>query len=209
MPSRIMAILTTASLIGFLVLVLLLGRLSAFDDAGLRAFAAWRTPALTRMMQGVSWLGSGAAEFPFAFGVTGLLLWRGGKRQGAEYFGWALAGWICYAILKVFFHRHRPDLVERLSGAGWYSFPSGHAMLAPIIYVFAAVMLEQQIASRNYQRVMIAAGWLLALLIAFSRVYLGVHYPTDVLAGLLAGSGWLGVSLLVIRRRELRQPVSK
>ena len=199
MNRRLLAELGLACVIGFVLLVIVQSLATALDAAGLEAAAALRTPGVTRTMQAISWLGSGDAQFPFAFGLAGFFLWRRRKRQAAQYLGWGFAGWAVWALLKILIHRARPRLVEHLSGAGWWSFPSGHAMLAPIVYVFAVVLLEPEIRNKTAWRILLAVSWVLSVLIAFSRVYLGVHYPTDVIAGLLAGSAWLALSTAMTR----------
>jgi len=165
----------------------------------------WRSPCLTLLMQGVSLLGSGAAEAPFAFGVAGVLIWRGRKAPAAGYVLSVLVGWAAYGLLKVSFHRTRPSLVEHLSDGGWYSFPSGHAMMAPIVYVLAVHLLWPSPAHSQIRApAALTLAWVVAFFIAGSRVYLGVHYPSDVAAGLLAGTCWLGLSLVAMSRLERR-----
>lgn len=199
-----LAQLSLASLAGFLLLVVYQSWNPALDGDWIVTAAGWRRPGLTGFMQAMSWLGSGGAEFPFVLLFVAFLVWRARKRAAAEYFGWCLAGWAMYALLKTVIHRPRPHLVERLSGGGWYSFPSGHAMLGPIIYVFAVVLILPMITRRSQRILLLTAAWLLVFLIAFSRVYLGVHYPSDVAGGILAGASWLGLSLIMIRRRQAR-----
>ena len=164
----------------------------------------WRSPCLTLLMQGVSSLGSGAAEAPFAFGVAGVLIWRGRKAPAAGYVLSVLVGWAAYGLLKVSFHRTRPSLVEHLSDGGWYSFPSGHAMMAPIVYVLAVYLLWPSPPPSEARAPALTLAWVVAFFIAGSRVYLGVHYPSDVAAGLLAGTCWLGLSLVAMSRLERR-----
>jgi len=178
------------------------GLTSDVDLEMLGTVAEWRSSCLTLLMQAVSWLGSGAAEAPFAIGVAGLLVWRGRKAQAAGYSGWTLVGWAAYGLLKVSFHRTRPSLVEHLSDGGWYSFPSGHAMMAPIVYVLAVLVLWPTPTRSGVRAPVLTLAWALALLIAVSRVYLGVHYPSDVAAGLLAGTSWLGLSMVTMSRLE-------
>ena len=183
--------------IGFLILGLLASsaRLTAIETGWAKTVAGWRSPALTSVMQGVSWLGTAWFELPFALIVVGLLRYRRRAGEGIRYFLWGLGGWAMYAILKLAFHRARPKGIPRLSGAGWHSFPSGHAMLAPILFVFAAALVTAEPRLQRYRLPALVFAWLVSCLLAFSRVYLGVHYPSDVIAGLVAGSGWLALSL--------------
>ncbi|MEO8201088.1 MAG: phosphatase PAP2 family protein [Gemmatimonadota bacterium] len=196
--------LSLLCVIGLVGLIILQSLTSVLDSAVLTSVVQWRGPFLTRLMQAITWLGSGQAEFPFVFAFVGFLVWRNRRRDALEYFGWCLGGWVCYALLKTIIHRARPHLVERLSGGGWYSFPSGHAMLGPIIYVFAVMLILPSIERRSTRILLLGLSWLLVVLIAFSRVYLGVHYPTDVIGGLLAGFAWLGISLTAMRARQER-----
>ena len=166
----------------------------------------WRSPCLTLLMQGVSLLGSGVVQAPFAVGVVGVLIGRGRKAQAVGYTGWALVGWAVYGLLKVAIHRTRPSLVERLGDGGWYSFPSGHAMMAPILYVLAVHLLWPTSEASAIRKHALTVAWVIAFFIAASRVYLGVHYPTDVAAGLLAGTSWLGLSVVAMSRRESSTP---
>jgi undecaprenyl-diphosphatase len=198
---RWMAVVSLACALAFVALALAQGPTANEDTALLRQIVAWRSPWLTWVMQGASWLGSGGAEFPFAFAVAGYFAWHRDRRQAIGYLGWSLGGWAMYGLLKELFHRARPKVVTHLSGGGWYSFPSGHAMLGPIIYVFAAYLLLAKTDRPSTRWLIFLAAWALVLLIAISRVYLGVHYPSDVIGGLLAGSAWLGLSLVMMRRQ--------
>jgi len=183
--------------IGFLILGLLASsaRLTAIETGWVKAVADWRSPALTSVMQGVSWLGTAWFELPFVLIVVGWLWHRRRSGEGIRYFLWGLGGWAMYAVLKLAFHRARPRGIPRLSGAGWHSFPSGHAMLAPILFVFAAALVTAEPRLQGYRWPALLLAWLVSCLLAFSRVYLGVHFPSDVVAGLLAGSAWLALSL--------------
>jgi undecaprenyl-diphosphatase len=93
-------------------------------------------------------------------------------------------------VLKAIFERSRPELFDSGYTASFYSFPSGHATLAVGFYGTLTLLLAYRL--RGYARWLVAAcGVSLVLLIGFSRLYLGVHYPTDVLAGYLAAPLWL------------------
>ena len=115
-------------------------------------------------------------------------------------------------VLKAVFRRTRPDLLDSGYTASFYSFPSGHATVAVGFYGALTLMLAYHL--RGAARwVVVVFGTVLVLLIGFSRLYLGVHYPTDVLAGYLAAPLWLvsvgTVYVLWISLRGLRTAESR
>jgi undecaprenyl-diphosphatase len=160
------------------------------DEATLRAVGAARSDGLTAVMRAITTLGSGDVEVPLAFGLVGLLWKLGAKGRARRYLYAALSGELVYVIAKASFGRPRPQIISHLSGAGWSSFPSGHSMMAPIIYTLGFVLLARTIGSRSGRRVLLVVGAIMPIAIATSRLYLGVHYPSDVVAGLLLGSAW-------------------
>jgi undecaprenyl-diphosphatase len=116
-----------------------------------------------------------------------------GWRRGALLVVVAIAGaWLLDTGLKLFFARTRPDpFYDYYPAPSSYSFPSGHALFAVCFFGGLAVLLTHRLNSRGVQ----VAVWLLAaviiLLIGSSRVYLGVHYPTDVVGGYAVGLAWV------------------
>lgn len=180
--------------IGFIVIAVLvsLGITLPWDEVGLLEVARFRTPALTRVMQGITTIGGGDVLAPVGLLFGGWLWFRRSRRAAGHYLGAAVLGWGCYGLLKWVFARPRPSVVERLDGAGWWSFPSGHAMASVIVLGLAVVLVTQK-------RLAWAAVALLVMLIAFSRVYLGVHYPSDVIAGLFGGVAWIGAAVALLR----------
>ena len=113
------------------------------------------------------------------------------------------------AALKESFHRTRPDFVPHLTQVKSLSFPSGHAMAASIFYLTICAVLAQTAKKRREKIYIVAAGILLTLLTGVSRVYLGVHYPSDVVAGWAAGAAWAilcwGIAGWFDRRGKLKQ----
>jgi membrane-associated phospholipid phosphatase len=103
-------------------------------------------------------------------------------------------------ILKLIFERTRPDLWEQLVVETSYSFPSGHAMASAAL---AGAVIAICWSTRFRWLAIIFSG-LFILLIGFSRLYLGVHYPTDVLAGWIVSTAWLLIVLVVVHSRSLR-----
>lgn len=170
------------------------GATASWDLAVLQWVDGLRSTGLTTAMLAVTLVGDGAVEVPFAL-LTCLLLWRvAGRRPAAALFLGALSGELLYVIAKASFQRPRPTIITQLSGAGWWSYPSGHAMLAPIIWSLAFLLLVP-VVSRGLGRVLTALAIALPLAIASSRVYLGVHYPSDVLGALALGGAWMSLWL--------------
>ena len=93
-------------------------------------------------------------------------------------------------LLKHLFHRPRPEVVPHLTDIASSSFPSGHSMLSSVVYLTLAALLARAVPDLGTKVYLFALASALVLLIGFSRVYLGVHYPTDVLAGWGIGSAW-------------------
>ena len=106
--------------------------------------------------------------------------------------------------LKFGFDRARPEIVPHLVTVHSLSFPSGHAMLSAITYLTLGTLLARAQSERRLRAFVFSVGLLMALLIGMSRVYLGVHYPTDVLAGWCFGSLWVCVVWLIARRYTRR-----
>ncbi len=108
-----------------------------------------------------------------------------------------LGGWMVSNGLKLGVARPRPDLVPHLVEVHDLSFPSGHAMLSAVTYLTLGLLLARMQTSRAARYYFVAIAVLLTLLIGTSRVYLGVHFPTDVLGGWSAGAAWACLCWLV------------
>jgi undecaprenyl-diphosphatase len=106
--------------------------------------------------------------------------------------------------MKWWFARARPEIVPHLVNVGSASFPSGHSMLALVTYLTLGALLARFVPRRRTRTYCITISLLLALLVGLSRVYLGVHYPTDVLAGWSAGLAWALLCWLGARYLQYR-----
>ena len=180
-----------------LTAAVLAGVADTWDRTLMLALAARREPWLTWWMRLLSVAGSGLIEIPLALLlIVGLAL----RKRNAEawwYTAAALSGWALYGLAKLAVHRPRPHAIPRLMhGAGWYSYPSGHSMLAPIIFGLGIIVWAAPWPSPALRRAALVLAALLALGIGFSRVYVGVHYPSDVVGGLLLGTAWSALALL-------------
>jgi undecaprenyl-diphosphatase len=167
----------------------LAGWTAGFDVAALRTVETWRTPARTGVMQALSLLGKGEVEVPLALLLSLRLSLIRRRPEAAGYAAAALSGWALYGVAKWSFARPRPRIIPRLSDSGWFSFPSGHAMLAPLVFGLGALIWSAPWPRPARIALLLLAG-AISLLVAVSRVYLGVHWPSDVVGGLLLGTAW-------------------
>ena len=120
-----------------------------------------------------------------------------GKRAAIAFLLLAIAsGSVLSTTLKLLFSRSRPDLVEQLDRTFTSSFPSAHAMVSMLAWLTLAAVLTRFVDSPRLRAFIVAAAAALSLLIGSSRVYLGVHWPSDVIAGWLAGLCWASVCWL-------------
>jgi undecaprenyl-diphosphatase len=176
-----------------------------WDRALMLSIAGQRRPWLTWCMKLLSVTGSGLVEFPFAILLLARLFFRGRKDRAGWYAASVLSGWALYGFSKLAVHRPRPHVISHLAhGAGWYSYPSGHSMLAPLVFGLGATAWFAPWRSDWTRNSAVALTILVALAIGVSRVYLGSHYPTDVFGGLLLGSSWSAFALEWWERRSAR-----
>jgi undecaprenyl-diphosphatase len=122
-----------------------------------------------------------------------------------------LGGLLVSNLLKGFFHRDRPTVVPHLAYVHSPSFPSGHSLLSAVIYLTLGALMARLVRGRVQKAFVIAVAILIPLLVGASRVYLGVHYPTDVLAGWSAGLVWAMACWLAawyLQQRGILEPPS-
>ncbi len=143
-------------------------------------------PTLTAAMVLLTNLGAAIVTVPLFAVMVGYLMAHRRIRAAALVVVSALGAAGSDPVLKGIYQRARPDLIVPLDVAGGYSFPSGHAVMAVVTYGLLAYLLGRRLTKWARALVTVVAA-ALALLVAFTRVYLGVHYPTDVMGSLLVG----------------------
>jgi undecaprenyl-diphosphatase len=187
------------------------GTTQTFDVAVLRYIETHKTPLLDKAMIEITFLGTGLIVMTMVL-VSGMFLWLTKHKHSALLLIVATTGSILLNnLLKAGFDRPRPQVFEWGQHTVSSSFPSGHAMSAATVYMTVAY-LAARLQGRHLSRVLtIIAALIVVVLIAISRLYLGVHYPTDVTAGVLIGIAWaafcmamLEATLLYGRRRSAR-----
>jgi undecaprenyl-diphosphatase len=183
-----LAVISSAGVLAFVAIAWLTmsGAASGFDAAVRGAVHSWASPLLTSLMVGISATGTDAFMGALGFLSVWRLLHLERRRDAIVFVVTVLGAEALMEILKLAFHRARPMpfFAERPDS---YSFPSGHALKSAVFYILLA-----SLASRHWT-VRVAAG-LLALAIGISRIYLGVHYPTDVLGGYAIAAVCLGAA---------------
>jgi undecaprenyl-diphosphatase len=202
---------------GALMLLSLLGReilsgdTPAFDNNLRLAVHSLASPALTTIMRGLSLYGGPTGLTPLGL-VLALTFLIKQWHRGALLVVLTMAGaGFLNVLLKQSFARERPmpffDYPLPLS----HSFPSGHAFFAASFFGGLAVLLSARIRSKGLRAAVWIGAVLLTFLIGLSRVYLGVHYPSDVLAGYAAATVWVAAvafgDRLVSHRRRRKMPI--
>jgi undecaprenyl-diphosphatase len=125
------------------------------------------------------------------------------KPRAAAFVGSSVLGALLLStLLKRLFDRPRPDIVPHLSHVATSSFPSGHSMLSAAVYLTLGALLARLHANVVLKAYALLWAFLLTSLIGVSRVYVGVHWPTDVLAGWAAGAAWAALCWLFARRLQ-------
>ena len=155
----------------------------------------------------VSWVGSQVMTTIVVVGVIWLTLRRDWFRAIALTLA-VMGGTALNDLLKALFHRGRPEAATEFIKYESWSFPSGHSMNSLIGFGFVAYLFLERTTDRRARIAIIAATVILVGLVGFSRLYLGVHYLSDVIAGFLAGAVWLLVCIAALQFAE-RQRASR
>lgn len=156
--------------------------------------------ALTAVMKAFTFLGDRYTVIVLSVFVFAFLLFVMRMRRELILYVWASLGSVTLnETMKVIFARERPTIHRIIEHSG-FSFPSGHAMASLTLYGVLIFLLYRKIPSATGRRIFVSASVALILIIGLSRIYLGVHYPSDVIAGFLASGCWLMLSIWLYQK---------
>ncbi|WP_042162437.1 phosphatase PAP2 family protein, partial [Paenibacillus gorillae] len=195
-------IISLIGVIGFALIAMLIGKnnIEWFDSRVITFVQQWESPWLTPIMKGLSLIGAGTLNVILTILIMIMLYFVFKHRWELLFFIGVIAGSaLLNVMLKAIFHRDRPTL-HRLADATGYSFPSGHSMAAFALYGVLCFLLWKHARTALKRTLLIIAGTVMILAIGISRIYLGVHYPSDVIGGYLASGTWLAVTIWFYQR---------
>lgn len=195
------------------------GEMEAFDRSILLMF---RDPANPDLVIGPPWMHEMVRDITAlgSFSLLGLIvlgvcayLYLARMRSAALFvLVSVLGGTLLSTILKMGYNRPRPDLTT-MSEQFTASFPSGHAMLSAVTFLTLGALLARFAPTRRLQVLSLGGALLLTLLVGLSRLYMGVHYPSDILAGWCLGSAWAllcsSVAIVLQRRGSVDRPAGQ
>ena len=206
------AAIATLIFFGWLTSEVLEGETAHFDEATRNAVHLLASPLLTTIMRGVSFIGSTLA---LSIGTIVVVVQFAMRKWGREAWLFSItmigAG-LLNVTLKLAFKRPRPIPFFNLSAPETYSFPSGHSLTSACFFGALAAILTARVKSRRVRLIVWVVCTSMFVLIGFSRIYLGVHHTTDVIAGFAAAWIWIlvvrFVEMELARRKRRKQAAS-
>lgn len=208
--TALVSCLVLAVVFGYVALSIGNGSIVQFDTTIIHFVQGAEAPWLTKVMKVFTTIGSTKAVIAISAITLGLLLYFRQKVQTILFLIVIGGTAALNLVLKLFFQRARPDL-NRLIEISGYSFPSGHTMMATSLYIILAFILWRN--ARKPGRILygISAIFMISM-ICISRIYLGVHYPSDIVGGISASTFWLliatSVYAIFMNNRQANSPLS-
>ena len=208
------AAIATLVFLGWLTDQVFEGDMREFDDVTRAAVHTFASPTLTLFMRFMSFLGS---TIFLTLGTIAVIVWFAFRRWGreAKLFALTMIGASLLNItLKLAFQRPRPVPFFNLTAPETYSFPSGHSLASCCFFAGLAAILSGRVKRKRARTIIWIVATIMFLLIGLSRIYLGVHYTTDVIAGFASALIWILVvrfveTELAKRRQRRRQAASE
>ena len=172
----------------------------SIDEAILLSLARFRSPLLNKIMIDLTSLGSTTIAVLVALTAFGLLWSMRNRRAAARILTVTVGAEVWIEIAKRMFGRPRPSVVPYLVEFTGWSFPSGHTLMATATYLTLAAVVCRYTSRETSRLVVWTTCWTIVGLVALSRVYLGVHYPSDVAGGVLFGLLWFYLAGFMYRK---------
>jgi undecaprenyl-diphosphatase len=205
-PARALSVCAAACTAAFVITAVLVlrGSFATYDRDGILAVRSVASPALTAVMIGASSIAHGNLSAPLALLLAALIYRVNGRDDAILYTASCLLGELLYITLKEVIRHHRPvGISPKLTDAGGFGFPSGHTMMAVVIFGLGAAIVTRR-ASQAIRVGAVVGAAILICLVGVSRIYLGAHWPSDVIGALFAGLAWSAACLSWEERRSGR-----
>jgi len=168
-----------------------------FDRTVIDFVQATETSWLTTVLKGFTWIGSAYFVAPVGFLAVCYLYFKLHYRHQAFLFATVMVGTVVLnALLKLYFKRERPE-IHRIMDANGFSFPSGHTMMAFSLYAIIAYIAWRNVHTTLSHILLLLFAATMIITIGMSRIYLGVHYPSDVIGGMAASALWMTIAISV------------
>ena len=162
----------------------------SFDESILKWIETLRTPFMNSMMLDVTALGGLALTVVLGLLAVAVFLLANDAAAALHLTLTSAGGFYISTLTKSIISRPRPSIIPQLIHASGFSYPSGHSITSAAIYLTMAILACRHFKSLRSRIVLLALAGVMIALISFSRLYLGVHYPSDTMSGALIGSAW-------------------
>jgi membrane-associated phospholipid phosphatase len=172
-------------------------------------FHAHAVPSVTQFMLGISAMNGIAGISILTVLVALFFVW---KRDWYWLLGLVLAvpgGMLLNLLIKFAFHRQRPSFIDPIVTLSSYSFPSGHTLASTVFYGTLAAFLMPRVKTAKRRVAILLAALLMVILVGLSRIYLGAHFLSDVLAAFAEGLAWLAICLVAVATLRRSQATSE
>lgn len=182
---------------GYIVTTIRSMAIEHFDLAVIHYVQGLETSSLTIVMKIFTWIGSGYIVSIIAL-IGFLFLYRKQKNRGQAFLlvSVVLGTMLLNHLLKLYFKRERPE-IHRLIEIGGFSFPSGHSMMAFSLYAIIAYITWHHTKTMTGKTLLLIFSIIMIVMIGVSRIYLGVHYPSDVVGGYAASTLLVTIAIIV------------
>lgn len=199
----VLLLLLCLSIFAYAVNLVFIKKQTDFDENVFDAIRPHITPGRTQFMAFISFLGKHSLLIPLNLLLIGFFLFSKKKWLAIRIAALALSSLFIKFALKLLFQRERPPVpvIEKVNG---FSFPSGHALIGVVFYGLLIYVVWNEVKTKWLRITLTCLFVALILLISFSRVYLRVHYLSDVIAGIAIGVIWLFLSLRIMNAIEKR-----